>query len=102
MRSRGAAISAYYFWLFGALGLFWPFFSLYLKSVGLAPAEITRIIGIIPVATVVAPPLLGLVADAWRARGLLLRVLTVMTALWFPLLLWAGGARLAIVCVTAA
>lgn len=71
------AIATYYVTFFGALGIFLPYFSLWLTARGLAPAEATRVISL------VAPPLVGLLADARRARGWLLRGLSLLTCVAF-------------------
>lgn len=68
------AIATFYFAFFGALGIFLPYFSLWLTAHGLSPSEATRIQSLLPLTTLVAPPLIGLAADARRARGQLLRV----------------------------
>jgi PPP family 3-phenylpropionic acid transporter len=67
------AIAAFYFTFFGALGIFLPYFSLWLKARGLSPAETTRVLSLLPATSLLAPPLVGLIADARRARGWLLR-----------------------------
>lgn len=95
-------IAAYYFTLLGALGIFWPFFSLYLASVGLSPTEITTVLMLSPLMALIAPPLTGLAADARRARVWLLRVATAGTALAFAGFFVTGGARAAIFVTTGA
>ena len=57
-------IAAYYFVFFGALGIFLPYFSLWLVAHGLAPAEATRVLSLTPLMSLLVPPLAGLVADA--------------------------------------
>jgi PPP family 3-phenylpropionic acid transporter len=88
------AISAFYFTYLGALGIFWPYFSLYLHGVGLAPREVTQLMALYPVMGLVAPPLFGLVADARSARGWMLRAVSGLTLLAFLGFFAAGGARL--------
>ncbi|HJZ84207.1 MAG TPA: MFS transporter [Polyangia bacterium] len=100
MRS-GVPIAMYYFVLFAAFGTFWPYFTLYLQSAGLPPSAITRVFAIFPVMNVLAPPLFGLLADAWRARGLLQRLLSGAAGLAFAGFFIAGSSRLALVIVTA-
>ena len=82
-------ISIFYFALFGALGVFWPYFSLFLRARGLSPTAATRMIALFPVMTIVAPPVAGLVADLWRARGWIVRGATAMAAVAFALFLVA-------------
>jgi PPP family 3-phenylpropionic acid transporter len=89
-RSR-ASLALFYFVFIGALGLFLPYFSLWLAAQGLAPTEISLILAISPLMGLAAPPLVGLLADTLRARGWLLRFLTTGTALAFCGFLHAGG-----------
>jgi PPP family 3-phenylpropionic acid transporter len=76
-------IALYYFTFFVGLGVFWPYFSLYLASAGLTPTEISHVQAISPVMGLVVPPLFGVVADARRARGWLLRGSSIATAVAF-------------------
>jgi MFS transporter, PPP family, 3-phenylpropionic acid transporter len=75
------AIGVYYFTYLAAIGVFLPFVSLYLKSLGLPPAEVTRLMALGPLASLLVPPLAGLIADLGRARVWLLRFGTLATAL---------------------
>ncbi len=74
-------IGAYYFMYLGALGIFVPFVSLYLAGAGWAPARTTQVMALGPLAGMLVPPLVGLVADWRRARVWLLRSATAATAL---------------------
>jgi MFS transporter, PPP family, 3-phenylpropionic acid transporter len=94
------AIAAYYFTFFGALGIFLPYFSLWLTARGLLPSETTRVLSLMPLTTLIAPPLVGLLADARRARGWLLRGLSLLTAVAF-LGFFVAGERPMIYAVTA-
>ena len=85
------AIAAYYFTFFGALGIFLPYFALWLTARGLSPSEATRVLSLVPLTTLIAPPLVGLVADARRARGWLLRGASVATCVAFVGLVVASG-----------
>jgi PPP family 3-phenylpropionic acid transporter len=91
-----SAISLFYFTYLGALGIFWPYFSLYLGSVGLSPSEVTRVLALYPVMGLIAPPLFGLVADARRARGWMLRAVSAVTLLGFAGFFFAGSSRVAL------
>jgi len=74
------AIAAYYFTYLGAIGVFMPFISLYLKDLGLPAAEVTQLMAVGPLAALMVPPLVGLLADLGRARVWLLRLGTAATA----------------------
>jgi PPP family 3-phenylpropionic acid transporter len=76
-------IAAYYFTFFGALGCFMPYFALWLTGHGLSPAAATRLQALMPLMSLLAPPLSGLLADARRARQWLLRVSSLGCALSF-------------------
>lgn len=76
-------VATYYFCFFGALGVFLPYFSLWLVAHGLSPSEATRVMALTPLMSLVAPPLFGLVADARRARVWLLRGGTLLAWLAF-------------------
>lgn len=81
------AIGAFYFAYLGALGLFAPYFPLYLRSLGLSEGAAARLQGVVPAMGLLSPPLLGLLADAQRARPHLLRATSLLAALGFALLL---------------
>ena len=94
-------ISIYYFTFLGALGIFWPYFALYLSSVGLSQTEVTSVLALSPIMGFLAPPAFGLLADARRARGWLLRLASFGTALSFSGLIVAGNARVPLYLATA-
>jgi PPP family 3-phenylpropionic acid transporter len=100
--SRATPIAVYYFAFLAALGIFWPFLGLHLASLGLGSGEITLIYGLIPLMSLIAPPLVGLVADLFAARVWLLRGLTALTALAFAAFLHAGASRPALYAATLA
>jgi PPP family 3-phenylpropionic acid transporter len=81
--SPAVLIGAFYFCFFGALGTFLPYFSLWLVAHGLSPSETTRVISLTQLMSMLAPPLIGLLADARRARVWLLRGASLGTALAF-------------------
>jgi PPP family 3-phenylpropionic acid transporter len=76
-------IAAYYCTFFGALGIFLPYFSLWLVAHGLSPSQATRVLSLTPLMSLFAAPLAGLVADARRLRGWLLRALSLATFVAF-------------------
>ncbi|MCU0868993.1 MAG: MFS transporter [Burkholderiales bacterium] len=61
-------LGAFYFWYFAWLGLWGPYFTLYLKAQGLAAFEIAVLVAIVPVTRMVGPTLWGAVADARGRR----------------------------------
>lgn len=57
-------LAGFYFFYFAYLGAFAPFFSIYLKAVGLSPVEIGTVMALPAVARMTAPHLWGWLADA--------------------------------------
>ena len=96
MPPSATPIALYYVALFGALGLYLPYLSLYLTSVGLSEATAVRVQAVGPIVNLFVPPLLGLLADARHARVWLLRGLSAIAAIAFIGVGAAGGNVLAI------
>jgi len=78
-------LAGFYFFYFAYLGAFAPFFSIYLKAVGLSPVEIGTVMALPAVARMSAPHLWGWLADA---SGGLLRIVRLTT--FGGLLCWTG------------
>lgn len=78
-------LAGFYFFYFAYLGAFAPFFSIYLKAVGLSPVEIGTVMALPAVARMTAPHLWGWLADA---SGGLMRVVRVTTLV--GTLCWLG------------
>src|SRR6185436_14174294 len=91
MSPSGVPIGAYYFSLSCAMGLYLPFLAMYLTSVGLSEAQSVQIQAVIPLMSLVVPPLLGTFADARGARIWVLRGFTAATLVAFVALGFAGG-----------
>jgi PPP family 3-phenylpropionic acid transporter len=68
-----AALRVYYLMSFAALGAYTPFFPSWLAARGLHGAAMGFVSGLLPAMGVLAPPAIGIVADAFGARGLILR-----------------------------
>lgn len=101
-RSPAPAIALFYFAFVGSLGLFLPFFPLYLERLGLAPTAITATTALGPAMGLIAPPLVGLLADALRRRIWVLRAISVGACLAFAAFLLAGPHRVALTVAIAA
>ncbi len=79
---RPVVIALVWFFCLGGLGIFFPFYSLYLfENAGLSGSEVGVILAIIPLMGIVAQPLWGQVADRTGSRSRLL----VLIALGAPL-----------------
>jgi len=102
MRPSAVPIGAYYLALCGAMGLYLPYLSLYLASVGLSDAAAVQVQAVVPIMGLFVPPLLGLLADARHARIWLLRGFSAATAVTFAALGVVGGHVVAITVVLAA
>lgn len=76
-------VALYYFVYLGALGCFWPYFGLFLRSVGFVDHQVTLVMAVTPAVGIVVPPLVGLLADARRARGWLLRAASIAALVAF-------------------
>ena len=64
---RGLLISKlYYFFFFGAIGCFVPFFNVYLKQIGLTGAQIGWVGSIPPLIALAANPFWGAISDRWQ------------------------------------
>jgi len=95
-------LTLFWFVYFGSLGIFYPYFALYLReNAGLSGTEVGMILAISPLVGMVAGPLWGRLADRTGARSYLLAFLTLGTAAGYLGLGDAEGFR-AIVLATAA
>jgi PPP family 3-phenylpropionic acid transporter len=95
-------LTLFWFTYMGSLGIFFPYFSLYLReNAGLSGTQLGIILAIPPLVGMVVQPFWGQVADRTGARSHLLAILTLATAVGY---LGLGYAREfgAIVLATAA
>jgi PPP family 3-phenylpropionic acid transporter len=84
-------LTLFWFVYFGSLGIFYPYFTLYLReNAGLSGTEVGLVLAISPFIGMLAQPLWGQVADRTGARGRTLALLTMATALGY---LWLGAAE---------
>ena len=89
---NGIAISVFWFTFFGALGIFFPYYSLYLKeNAGLSGTQLGLVLSVTPLVGIVAQPFWGQVADRTGARSLLVGFLAMVAAAGFVLLGLAQG-----------
>ncbi len=88
----GLSISVFWFTFFGALGIFFPYYSLYLKeNAGLSGTQLGLVLSVMPLVGIVAQPFWGQVADRTGARGPLVAFLSMVAAAGFVLLGMAPG-----------
>lgn len=77
-------LTLFWFVYFGSLGIFFPYFSLYLReSAGLSGTELGVILAIPPLVGMIAQPFWGQVADRTGARSGILAWLTLGTAMGY-------------------
>ena len=84
-------LSSFYFCYFAFIGAFAPYFALYLKSLGYSAAEIGLLLAVNPVARIFGPNLWGWLSDHYRARGQLIRLTAVGTAVVFTAMFFNHG-----------
>lgn len=91
--NRGALtrLAAVYFCIYGALGALHPYFSLLFAARGMTPLEMAAVFLCVPLASLVAPPIWGAVADWSGARARLLSLATFGTAAAVALLMPQWG-----------
>ncbi len=86
------SLSLFWFTFFGALGLFFPYYSLYLKeNAGLSGTQLGMVLSVMPLVGIVAQPFWGQVADRTGARSRVVAFLSVIAAAGFVLLGLAQG-----------
>lgn len=89
---NGRPIALYWFIYFTGLGVFFPYYALYLReNAGLSGTEVGIVMASIRLVALVAQPFWGNFADRTGARPAVLAVLTLATALSQIGLLWADG-----------
>lgn len=67
-------LSGFYLWYFAILGVFLPYWSLYLRSLGFAPARIGELTAIMLLTKIIAPNLWGWLADHTGRRIAIVRL----------------------------
>ena len=85
-------LSVVWFFLLGALGLFFPFYSLYLREeVGLSGTQVGAVLAAMPLVGMAAQPLWGHFADRSGRRSRTVTVLAFGAAAGYALLSRADG-----------
>lgn len=86
------ALPAFWFFYFGGLGIFFPYFGLYLReNIGLSGGQVGTVLAVIPLAGIFAQPLWGQVADLTGRRSTLLSILALCAALGYGAIAAAPG-----------
>lgn len=76
-------LSAYYLFFFASLGIFVPYWPLYLKSLKFNSVEIGELMAIVLLSKLVAPYFLGWLADHFQRRLLIIQLSTLFSVLAF-------------------
>lgn len=76
-------LSAWYFFYFGFIGAFSPYFTLYLQSLGLTAPAISALMSLMLVMRLLAPNLWGWLADRLGRKTGVVRLSAVLSALGF-------------------
>ena len=99
---RSVPLTLFWFVYMGALGIFFPYFSLYLKeNAGLSGIQLGWILAVVPLVSLAAQPFWGQVADRTGARSRIVAFLSLGSVLGY---LWLAAANgfFAILLATAA
>jgi PPP family 3-phenylpropionic acid transporter len=93
-------LTLFWFTYFGSLGIFFPYFSLYLReNAGLSGTQLGMVLAVSPLVGMIAQPLWGQVADRTGARGRVLAFLTLGTAVGYAIVGSAEGFRAILIAV---
>jgi len=76
-------LSTFYFFFFAALGVFVPYWSLYLQDLNFNPAEIGEIMAIAMASKIIAPYLWGWLADHNGKRLQIIRLTAILSCVFF-------------------
>ncbi len=87
-------LAAYYLASFSSLGVFLPYWPRWLEARGVEGAALGMCVAVVPAMAIVAPMVVGHVADAFRLRGALLRVACAVATVAFAAIAWAGSGPL--------
>jgi PPP family 3-phenylpropionic acid transporter len=92
MRDRGpVALSLFYLTNFGALGVYLPYFNLYLKDIGFGGLQIGIVSALLPLSTALVPPFGALCTDRLGHRRALVVLSSLLALALFALLPGARG-----------
>ena len=76
-------IAGFYFFYYAFVGLFAPYWGLYLKSIRFDAIEIAVLMSVQPVMRMVAPNIWGLLADQTGKRHLVVRIAATLSAVCY-------------------
>jgi PPP family 3-phenylpropionic acid transporter len=76
-------IAGFYFFYFSFVGMFAPYWSLYLKSIQFSAVQISILLSVQPVTRMVAPAVWGWLADHTKNRLLVVRIAASLSAICY-------------------
>jgi PPP family 3-phenylpropionic acid transporter len=76
-------IAGFYFFYYAFIGMFAPYWSLYLKSIGFDAVEISILLSVQPVMRMLAPNLWGWLADHTGRRLFVLKIAATLSAFFY-------------------
>lgn len=76
-------IAGFYFFYFAFVGMFAPYWSLYLQFLQFDPVQISILLSVQPVMRTVAPAVWGWLADHTRNRLLVVKIAAGLSVLWY-------------------
>lgn len=91
MHPRFIKLAVFYFFYFGFLGIYIPYWPLYLKDLGFSVSEIGELMAILFATKIMAPYLWGWIGDHWRVQLALVRWGAFLTAVSFALIFFGSG-----------
>ncbi|MGR9012787.1 MAG: MFS transporter [Gammaproteobacteria bacterium] len=84
-------LSGFYFFYFATVGVFLPYWGLYLKDSGFNPVEIGELSAMLNGTRIIAPILWGWIADHTGKNLRIIRIATFLTAAFFAVFLFVHG-----------
>lgn len=84
-------LSGFYLFYFASLGVMLPFWGPYLKARGFGPAEIGELMAVIMLSKLIAPNILGWIADHTGHRMPIVRLASLLSTLCFVGVFYAEG-----------
>ncbi|MEN9580812.1 MAG: hypothetical protein RJA70_3821 [Pseudomonadota bacterium] len=86
VRSPDFALRLYFFVGFGAVGIYLPHFPSWVAGHGFVGASMSALMLLLPLMSLLAPPLLGVLADRFSLRGKLITLCSAVSAFGLTLL----------------
>ena len=76
-------LSSFYFFFFATLGVFVPYWSVYLKSLNYSPAEIGELLAVVMASKLVAPYFFGWISDYFQKTLIIIQLMLILSVITF-------------------